>query len=86
MPYRSRLRAEKTLSDGRVLQLVWTRIIYPATRDEPQEVTDTGMILYVDGVLTDYEEPSEDEEFSQALEDLLDNGQNVDNGSEYEPD
>lgn len=88
MPYRSRLRAEKVLSDGRQLRLEWTRVLYPATREEPEEVDDVGMTLYVDDVVTDYDEPSEDEEFSQALEHMLDDGgEAVDSaGDEYEPD
>lgn len=86
MPSKSRLRAEKTLTDGRQLRIEWVRTIYPATRDEPQDLDDSQPKFFVDGQEVEYDDiKSTIEDIDSIIDDLQDNGQVVDTyGDDYE--
>lgn len=70
MPSKSRLRAEKTLTDGRQLRMIWDRTIYPATQDEPQDLDDGPQTFYLDGTQVEYDDIDLDE-VDGDLDDLL---------------
>lgn len=86
MPSKSRLRAEKTLTDGRQLRIEWVRTIYPATRDEPQDLDDSQPKFFVDGQEVEYDDiESTIEDIDSIIDDLQDNGQVIDTyGDDYE--